>query len=106
MTAIITDPGDIEPDTMIEVSRFEMDPELLFVDWLNAIVYEMSTRHMFFCRYELRIEEGRLEAQLFGEIIDRERHQPVVEVKGATYTELRVVKNGDDGWLAQCVVDV
>ena len=106
MTAIITDPGDIEPDTMIEVSRFEMDPELLFVDWLNAIVYEMSTRHMLFCRYELRIEEGRLEAQLFGEIIDRERHQPVVEVKGATYTELRVVKNGDDGWLAQCVVDV
>jgi SHS2 domain-containing protein len=106
MTAIITDPGDIEPDTMIEVSRFEMDPELLFVDWLNAIVYEMSTRHMLFCRYELRIDEGRLEGHLFGEIIDRERHQPVVEVKGATYTELRVLKTDDDTWLAQCVVDV
>ncbi len=106
MTAIITDPAEIEPNIMIEVSRFETDPELLFVDWLNAIVYEMSTRHMLFCRYELRIEEGYLEAQLFGEIIDRERHEPVVEVKGATYTELRVLETGDDGWLAQCVVDV
>ena len=106
MTAIITNPGDIAPDTMVEISRFETDPELLFVDWLNAIVYEMSTRHMLFCRYELRIEEGRLEAQLFGEIIDRERHEPVVEVKGATYTELRVGQTDDDGWLAQCVVDV
>jgi SHS2 domain-containing protein len=106
MTAIITDPDSISPDTMVEVSRFELDPELLFVDWLNAIVYEMSTRHMLFCRYEIRIEEGRLEAQLFGEIIDRERHEPVVEVKGATYTELRVAQTGKDGWLAQCVVDV
>ena len=106
MTAIITNPADIKPDVMVEVSRFEMDPELLFVDWLNAIVYEMSTRHMLFSRYELRIEEGRLEAQLFGEIIDRKRHEPVVEIKGATYTELRVVETGDGGWLVQCVVDV
>jgi SHS2 domain-containing protein len=106
MTAIITNPAGIKPDVMVEVSRFEMDPELLFVDWLNAVVFEMSTRHMLFSRYELRIEEGRLEAQLFGEIIDRMRHEPVVEIKGATYTELRVVETGDDGWLAQCVVDV
>ena len=106
MTAIITDPGSIKPDVMLEISRFELDPELLFVDWLNAVIYEMSTRHMLFSRYELRIEEGRLEAQLFGEIIDRERHEPVVEIKGATYTELRVGQTGDDRWLAQCVVDV
>jgi tRNA nucleotidyltransferase (CCA-adding enzyme) len=106
MTAIVTDPVRIKPDTMIEVSRFELDPELLFIDWLNAVVYEMSTRHMLFCRYELRIEEGRLEAQLFGEIIDRQRHEPVVEIKGATYTELRVTETEEGGWLAQCVVDV
>ena len=106
MTAIITNPADIKPDVMIEVSRFEMDPELLFVDWLNAIVYEMSTRHMLFSRYELRIEEGRHEAQLFGEIIDRLRHEQVVEIKGANYTEIRVVETGANGWLAQCVVDV
>ena len=106
MTAIITDPAGIRPDSRVEISRFETDPELLFVDWLNAVVFEMSTRRMLFSRFELHIEDGQLEAQLFGERIDRLRHEPVVEVKGATYTELKVAQTGDGGWLAQCVVDV
>ena len=40
------------------------------------------------------------------EEIDIARHQPTVEVKGATYTELKVVQETDANWLAQCVVDV
>jgi SHS2 domain-containing protein len=37
--------------------------------------------------------------------VDAARHQPAVEVKGATYTGLRVApQNG--GWVAQTVVDV
>jgi SHS2 domain-containing protein len=34
------------------------------------------------------------------------RHQPAVEVKGATYTNLLVTHTPDASWLAQCVVDV
>ena len=34
------------------------------------------------------------------------RHEPAVEIKGATYTALRVERQKDDTWLAQCVVDV
>jgi tRNA nucleotidyltransferase (CCA-adding enzyme) len=37
--------------------------------------------------------------------VDAARHHPAVEVKGATYTTLRVAQEGD-GWLAQTVVDV
>ena len=38
--------------------------------------------------------------------VDAPRHHPAVEVKGATYTALRVAC-GDDGlWTAQTVVDV
>jgi tRNA nucleotidyltransferase (CCA-adding enzyme) len=33
------------------------------------------------------------------------RHHPAVEVKGATYTALRVAPEGG-GWVAQTVVDV
>jgi tRNA nucleotidyltransferase (CCA-adding enzyme) len=29
-----------------------------------------------------------------------------VEVKGATYTALRVAQEADGAWVAQCVVDV
>jgi tRNA nucleotidyltransferase (CCA-adding enzyme) len=37
--------------------------------------------------------------------VDAARHHPAVEIKGATYTALRVAPV-DDGWLAQTVVDV
>ena len=40
-----------------------------------------------------------------GEPIDLERHHPAVEIKGATYTELAVLRK-DGHWTAQCVVDV
>ena len=41
-----------------------------------------------------------------GRWIDRDRHQPAVEIKGATLTELKVVQDNQDRWIAQCVVDV
>ena len=105
LTAIITDLTAVEPREMVEVHCEAPELELLFVDWLNAIVYEMATRRMLFRRYEVRIDGQRLNARMWGEPVDMARHQPAVEVKGATYTSLRVAP--DDGqWIAQTVVDV
>ncbi|HET20312.1 MAG TPA: archease, partial [Chromatiales bacterium] len=60
---------------------------------------------MLFGRFEVRIETGRLRATAWGEPVDQARHQPAVEVKGATLTQLAVRQEGDL-WVAQCVVDV
>jgi tRNA nucleotidyltransferase (CCA-adding enzyme) len=65
----------------------------------------MSTRKMLFSRFAVTLEGTRLEAQAWGEPVDAARHQPAVEVKGATYTGLRVAPQ-DGGWVAQTVVDV
>jgi SHS2 domain-containing protein len=65
----------------------------------------MSTRKMLFSRFAVRLGSGRLEAEAWGEPVDAARHHPAVEVKGATYTALRVAREGE-GWLAQTVVDV
>ena len=79
---------------------------MLFVDWLNALVYEMATGKMLFSRFEVRLEGDKLSAKAWGEPIDLARHHPAVEVKGATFTELRVAQRPDGTWVAQCVVDV
>ena len=79
--------------------------ELLFVDWLNALVYEMATRRVVLGEFHVTTDGHRLDAVALGEPIDRARHRPVVEVKGATYTALSVA-NVDGGFRAQCVVDV
>jgi len=105
MTAVITEPERIEPRKKISIECEAPDNELLLVDWLNAIVYEMATRKMLFSRFEVQIENGRLTADAWGEKTDVARHTPAVEVKGATYTTLRVAQENGQ-WMAQTVVDV
>ena len=106
LTAVVTDPASVIPTTMIRLTCEAPDVELLLVDWLNALVFEMATRRMLFSRFEAHLEGQRLNANAWGEVLDVARHHPAVEVKGATYTALKVARQADGGWLAQCVVDV
>jgi protein archease len=106
MTAVITDLEKLKPNEVIDINCEAPDDELLFVDWLNALVYEMSTRNMLFSRFEVHIEGQKLTGKAWGEKVDVVRHQPAVEVKGATYTALKVSQDRVGNWLAQCIVDV
>ena len=105
MMAVVTELSRVRPDVAIDIRCEEADPELLLVDWLNALVYEMATRRMLFSRFDVAVEQDRLTATAWGETMDLERHHPSVEIKGATYTELSV-QHANNEWTAQCVVDV
>jgi SHS2 domain-containing protein len=105
LTAAVADPAAVQPRERVEVRCEAPDDELLFAEWLNALVYEMSTRKMLFSRFAVSLEGTRLAAEAWGEAVDAARHHPAVEVKGATYTMLRVAREGE-GWMAQTVVDV
>jgi SHS2 domain-containing protein len=106
LTAVITDPAGVAPRDPVTISCKADDPELLLAEWLNALVYEMATRRLLFSRFEVAIENGSLDATAWGEPIDVARHQPAAEVKGATYTGLKVGRESDGRWIAQCIVDV
>ena len=106
LTAVILDPQELTAEEVVEVTCEAPDDELLLVDWLNALVYEMATRKLLFRRFEVRLAGHRLEGRAWGEKIDVARHQPAVEVKGATLTCLRVGQEAGGAWVAQCVVDV
>jgi len=106
LTGVVCDPASIVARQPVEIECQAPARDLLLVDWLNAITYEMATRRMLFGAFDVRIEDGRLRGRLRGEPVDRVRHEPTVEVKGATHTELRVAPQADGSWLAQCVVDV
>lgn len=105
LTAAVTDPASVAPREAVRIECAAPDEELLLVDWLNSLVYEMATRRMLFSRFEVHLAGGHLSARAWGEPVDAARHQPAVEVKGATYTTLRVAREGDE-WLAQTVIDV
>ncbi|MDH3622532.1 MAG: archease [Myxococcales bacterium] len=106
LTAVITEPGSVRAEEAVTITCEAPSLDVLFVDWLNALIYEMTTRSMLFGRFQVKIDGLRLSGQAEGEPVDRQRHEPVVEPKGATFTELQVDQNDEGQWVAQCVVDV
>ncbi len=106
MTAVVCDPSTLKPGLSVAIQCDAPDLELLLTEWLNALIYAMATRRVLFGRFQVRIEGTRLRGTAWGEQLDRTRHRPVVEVKGATYTELRVTRQESGIWLAQCIIDV
>jgi tRNA nucleotidyltransferase (CCA-adding enzyme) len=106
LTAVITEPQSVSPRERVTIACEAPDEELLLVEWLNAVIYEMAVRKMLFGRFQVRIDGNRLHATAWGETIDIAKHQPAVEVKGATCTALSVKRDKDGVWTAQCVVDV
>ena len=106
LTAVVCDPGVVAAREAVKIECRAPDAELLLVDWLNALVFEMASRHMLFSRFELRVDGSALQASAWGEPLDVARHHPATEVKGVSYCELKVARRADGNWLAQCVVDV
>lgn len=105
LIGVIADPKNIDPQKDITVSCSAPDIEILLVDWLNAIIFQIETKQMLFSQFHIEIKDLQLKAILKGEIIDRNKHRPVVDVKGATFTELKVQQQ-NELWFAQCVLDV
>ncbi|MCX8194140.1 MAG: archease [Candidatus Pacearchaeota archaeon] len=87
--------------------------EELFVEWLNALLSQASIHGMVFSKFKAKIIKDRknkilkVEGQAIGEKFDAKKHNAKDEVKGATYSQLKVYQDKKTKkWMAQCVVDV
>jgi len=105
LTAVVTD-RKVAAREAVAVRCEAPALDILFVEWLNAVIYEMAVRKMLFGAYEVRLSDSRIEAIVRGEKVDVARDEPAVEIKGATYTALEVARGADGLWRAQCVIDV
>lgn len=103
LSSAVTNPAGIAAQEAVEVTCEAPDLAYLLLDWLNALIYEMAVRRLVFGRFAVSIEGNRLHGEAWGEPVDRARHMPAVEPKGATLTILKVTGRGDGAWVAQCV---
>ncbi|MEN8179249.1 MAG: archease, partial [Pseudomonadota bacterium] len=76
LTAVITDPATVAAKQAVSIHCQAPDRELLFADWLNALIYEIATRKMLFSRFEVKINDCELNASAWGEPIELSRHKP------------------------------
>jgi len=95
----------VQPQQSFELQVTSYDVEGLFVAWINGLLAEAELRKMVFCSFVPTIAGTTLSATVWGEPVAVREHEWGVEVKGATFSELFVGRQ-NDGWAAQCVVDV
>ncbi len=106
LSGIVTDVAKIEAKEVRAIECEAPNDALLLVDWLNALIYRMAVDRMLFGRFAVTIAGGQLQARAWGEPVDRAKHTPAVEPKGATYTAAKVERDATGAWVAQCVIDV
>lgn len=106
LSAVVASVQAIEPRENLEIHCDAPDLELLFMSWLNAVIYEMAVRRMLFSKFQVTISGLSLTGILSGEAVDPERHEIAVEAKGATVTGLKVARDKGGPWVAECVIDV
>lgn len=103
--SVVVNVDVVRPSEKRELTVSAPDVELLLVEWLNALLSLSDIAHLVFSKFDVKLEGTTLFGSAWGEVLDRERHEPKVEVKGATYHMLSVKKE-EGRYLAQCVVDV
>jgi SHS2 domain-containing protein len=78
LTAVIAELDTVVPNERVEVKRTAPDKELLLVEWLNALVFEMAARRVLFSRFAVVVEDNSLVGEAWGEPVDRTKYDPAV----------------------------
>lgn len=94
------------PTKKVDISCVSFDIETLFTAWLNTLLAEADMNGLIFQNFNADIKDLTIKGAAWGEAFDPLRHERGIEVKGATFTELKVYRRTDGLWVAQCVVDV
>jgi SHS2 domain-containing protein len=102
--AVMVDLAAVRPERSVTLDFEEADIELALVRWLNLLLALSHERGLVFSRFWIERDGVNWRGGASGEPWRRDLERGV-EVKGATLTMLEV-KQGRDGWLARCVVDV
>ena len=80
MTAVITQPDQVSADKAVSIRCQAPDHELLLLDWINELVYQMAVHRLLFNHYQVAIHDGVLSATAFGETVNPQKHQPAVQI--------------------------
>jgi len=94
MFAIITDNSKIDSVGEYRIELKADSLEELLVDWLSELLFLNSAYNLVFGEFKVDLDEKkiRLNARVFGEEYNRNKHGYGVEIKAVTYHMLRIKK--------------
>ncbi len=103
---LMVDPKGLRADVHLKVTAAAEDRAGLLVAWLNELLYLLDTQGFVprLCRM-IELRDTMLTAELFGDVVDPERHDVRRMVKAATYHGLSLTRT-DTTWEARVVLDL
>ena len=109
MFSIMIDIKMVKANKSVDIYCNADNKETLFTEFLNELLAQKDILNMVFSRFEIKINENKKEVKLsgkaYGEKFNAEKHKPKVEVKAATYSGLKLWKDGGN-YKVRCIVDV
>lgn len=104
--------GDLDAVRPLEEVAVQLEPDdldALLRNWLGELLYIFHVRKLLLSEFTVHIDNSNGNASLHGtargEPLDAARHKADVEIKAATWHELKVQRTAD-GWLAEVIVDI
>ncbi len=108
-TGTVTDRTAVAAETSQRVVLASGGLEDLLVDWLDELVYWFEVQNLLVGDAGVRVHETSsgwsLEGEIRGETFDPRRHPIKVLIKGITYHQLAIRRNGDR-WVTSVVFDI
>lgn len=99
----------VEPKIKKEVEIEAIDLHQLMFKWINELLYFLDTEILVFSKFKVKIENVEekyfLKAEVYGEKVDREKHEIKTLVKACTYHKMRIEKK-EDFWVAEVILDI
>ena len=84
------DASAVKPVTVKKVELKADDIEQLLVDWLSRLLFLCDVDDMLFSEFEVTLKGTSLQAKIWGEKLDPEKHSLKTDVKAITYHMLEV----------------
>lgn len=88
---------NIERKSCYTSSIEEVDLEGLLVGFLNDLIFQTTVNKLLFCEFKVsnlnKKEPFKISCSCFGEVYQKEKHGRIVELKSATFHNLKIVKN-------------
>jgi len=96
-----TDPGTVQR----RITLGSDSPEDLLMDFLSEVLFVSEVDGLVFSSFSVTLSGNSLTAVLTGVPFDPSRHRGGTEIKGVSYSGLRILKE-DDGYVLDILFDV
>ena len=104
---VVANRAEVRTEDIEKISLHDDTTADLLATWLSELIFRSETHHRVFREAEVHVgDDGlRLDATIYGEAIDRDRHVLDHEVKAVTRHGLKLEREGE-GWVAELILDI